>query len=186
MPSRRQKRENIKQYRQNEQQNNTRMLQKKNLATDVADYVAMTVFFLVLLCVVIALGVLWESSVLYAAIPLIAAVIVCVFEFVCGLRIFRAFRKIDSVSTEERTVCVQKVSAWTAPGWTRFTGWLRCIIIIGENREKYCYVFPFGIKANTDYLKIVREHCMNKTIKISCYQNTKFISEFTLSDVVLT
>ncbi len=185
MPGKSQKRENIKQYKQINRQKNALMLQKKTLAAEVRGNAGGCVFFLALLCLIIVVGVFWEPWVFAAVIPLIAMVIVCVFWCVRGLKAYRVFCKIDSPSTEEQWVCVQKITCWAYAGSVSRTpsglGRLRCIIMLDENNEKYYYVYPDGVKANTDYLKIVREHCLHRTIRISCYKNTRFISEFSLS-----
>ncbi len=187
MPGKSQKRENIKRYRQISRQKNILMLQKKNLATDVIDYAAIGMFFLALLSAVIAVGALWEPLVFAAIIPLIAMVIVCFFWLVRGLKVYRMFCEIDGPTTEERRVCVRKITCWAHTLSVRGTpsghGRLRCIIIMDEKHEKYYYVYPDGIKANTDYLKTVRDHCLHKTIKIFCYKNTRFISDFYLPNI---
>lgn len=182
MPSRKQKRENIRQYKYAVQQKEVLELQKKSLAEDLRNHVLLCAFFLVLACVCILVGTFAkQSSAFLGVIPMAVLAI----PFACfAFRSASAYRKMRQIMTsaaEEKKVCVQKIKLWMISGY-RGTSWIRCVVLIDESGEKYYYVYPAGHTPISGFAKVIRARCLYQTVYISCYKNTRFISHFDFTD----
>ncbi|MBQ7378429.1 MAG: hypothetical protein IJW70_01965 [Clostridia bacterium] len=182
MPSRKQKRENIRQYKYAVRQKETLLLQKKSLSEDLRDHVILSVFFLALACLVILVGAfLKRPAVLVGTIPTTAAAILLACFAFRSASVYRKMRQIMTSAAEEKKVCVQKIKLWMIPGH-RGTSWIRCVVLIDESGEKYYYAYPAGHTPISGFAKVIRARCLYQTVYISCYKNTRFISHFDFTD----
>lgn len=182
MPSRRQTRENIRQYRQAVRQKDTLMLQKKSLAEDIRNNTLLCVFFFAVICVIGLVGTLAKQpSAFLGVIPMAAlAILFACFAF-RGASAYRKMRQIRTSAVEEQRICVQKIRLWMIPGH-RGTSWIRCVVLIDENKEKFYYVYPAGYTPISGFAEVIRSRCMDRSLCVSCYQNTRFISYIDFSD----
>jgi len=183
MPSRRQKRENIRQYKCAMWQKEVLLLQKKSLAEELRDNAVLSGFFLVMMCSVILFGTFAKQpSAFLGVIPMAAlAILFACFAF-RGASAYRKMRQIRTSAAEEQRICVQKIRLWMIPGHRRSSTWIRCVVLIDENKEKYYYVYPAGHTPISGFAKVIRSRCMDRTLCVSCYQNTRFISYIDFTD----
>ena len=110
MPSRRQKRENIRQYKCAVWQKEVLLLQKKSLAEELRDNAVLSGFFLVMMCSVILFGTFAKQpSAFLGVIPMAAlAILFACFAF-RGASAYRKMRQIRTPAAEEQRICVQKI-----------------------------------------------------------------------------
>ena len=182
MPSRRQKRENIRQYRQAVRQKDTLMLQKKSLAEEIRNNTLLCVFFFAVICVICLVGTLAKQpSAFWGLIPMAAATILFACFAFRGASAYRKMRQIRTPAVEEQRICVQKIRLWMIPGY-RYASWIRCLVLIDENKEKYYYVYPLGQTPIGRFAKVIKSRCLYQTVSVSCYKNTRFISYIDFSD----
>ena len=182
MPSRRQKRENIMQYKCTVRQKEVLLLQKKSLAEELRNNAVLSGFFLVMMCSVILFGTFAKQpSAFLGVIPMAAlAILFACFAF-RGASAYRNMRQIRTSAAEEQRICVQKIRLWMIPGH-RGTSWIRCVVLIDENKEKYYYVYPAGHTPISGFAAVIKACCMDRTLCVSCYQNTRFISYIDFTD----
>ena len=182
MPSRRQKRENIRQYKCAVRQKEVLLLQKKSLAEELRNNAVLSGFFLVMTCSMILVGTFAKQpSAFLGVIPMAAlAILFACFAF-RGASAYRKMRQIRTSAAEEQRICVQKIRLWMIPGH-RGASWIRCVVLIDENKEKYYYVYPAGHTPISGFAAVIKARCMDRTLCVSCYQNTRFISYIDFTD----
>lgn len=182
MPSRSQKRENIRQYRQTVRQKDTLLLQKKSLAEEIRNNILLCVFFFVVMCLIGIVGVLANRpSVFLGLFPMAAATILFACFAFRSVGVYRKLCRIKTSAAQEQKVCVQKIKLWMIPGY-RYASWIRCLVLIDENKEKYYYVYPLGQTPIGHFAKVIKSRCLYQTVSVSCYKNTRFISYIDFSD----
>ena len=176
MPSRRQKRENIRQYRQAVRQKDTLMLQKKSLAEDIRNNTLLCVFFFAVICVIGLVGTLAKQpSTFWGLIPMAVATILFACFVFRSAGAYRQMCRIKTAAAEEKEVCVQKIKLWMIPGY-RGASWIRCVVLVDKNNERYYYVYPLGQTPIGHFAKVIKSRCLYQTVDVSCYKNTRFIS----------
>ena len=176
MPSRRQKRENIRQYKCAVRQKEVLLLQKKSLAEELRNNALISGFFLVMTCSMILVGTFAKQpSAFLGVIPMAAlAILFACFAF-RGASAYRKMRQIRTSAVEEQRICVQKIRLWMIPGH-RGTSWIRCVVLVDQNNERYYYVYPLGQTPIGHFAKVIKSRCLYQTVNVSCYKNTRFIS----------
>lgn len=109
MPSRRQKRENIKQYKCAVRQKEVLLLQKKSLAEELRNDVSLCGFFLAVTCGIVLVGTLSKYPLTFlGVIPMAAAaVLFACFAFRCASA-YRNMRKIKTSAVEDQRVCAKE------------------------------------------------------------------------------
>ena len=176
MPSRRQKRENIRQYRQAVRQKDTLMLQKKSLAEDIRNNTLLCVFFFAVICVIGLVGTFAKQpSAFLGVIPMAALAILFACFVFRSAGAYRQMCRIKTAAAEEKEVCVQKIKLWMIPGY-RGASWIRCVVLVDKNNERYYYVYPLGQTPIGHFAKVIKSRCLYQTVDVSCYKNTRFIS----------
>lgn len=176
MPSRRQKRENIMQYKCTVRQKDALLLQKKSLAEELRNNALLSGFFLVMTCSMILVGTFAKQpSAFLGVIPMAAlAILFACFAF-RGASAYRKMCQIRTSAVEEQRICVQKIRLWMIPGH-RGTSWIRCVVLVDQNNKRYYYVYPLGQTPIGHFAKVIKSRCLYQTVDVSCYKNTRFIS----------
>lgn len=176
MPGKSQKRENIRQYRQAVRQKDTLMLQKKSLAEEIRNNTLLCVFFFAVICGIGLVGTLAKQpSAFWGLIPMAAATILFACFAFRGASAYRQMCRIKTAAAEEKEVCVQKIKLWMIPGY-RGASWIRCVVLVDKNNERYYYVYPLGQTPIGHFAKVIKSRCLYQTVDVSCYKNTRFIS----------
>ena len=176
MPSRRQKRENIMQYKCAVRQKEVLLLQKKSLAEDIRNNTLLCVFFFAVICVIGLVGTLAKQpSAFWGLIPMAAATILFACFVFRSASAYRKMRQIRTSAAEEQRICVQKIRLWMIPGH-RGASWIRCVVLVDQNNERYYYVYPLGQTPIGHFAKVIKSRCLYQTVDVSCYKNTRFIS----------
>ena len=176
MPSRRQKRENIRQYKCAVRQKDALLLQKKSLAEELRNNAVLSGFFLVMTCSVILVGTFAKQpSAFLGVIPMAALAILFACFVFRSAGAYRQMCRIKTAAAEEKEVCVQKIKLWMIPGY-RGASWIRCVVLVDKNNERYYYVYPLGQTPIGHFAKVIKSRCLYQTVDVSCYKNTRFIS----------
>lgn len=176
MPGKSQKRENIRQYRQAVRQKDTLMLQKKSLAEEIRNNTLLCVFFFAVIFVIGLVGTLAKQpSAFLGVIPMAALAILFACFVFRSAGAYRQMCRIKTAAAEEKEVCVQKIKLWMIPGY-RGASWIRCVVLVDKNNERYYYVYPLGQTPIGHFAKVIKSRCLYQTVDVSCYKNTRFIS----------
>ncbi len=182
MPSKRQMRENIRQYKSAVRQKDILALQKKSLAEELRNNALLCGFFLAVMCFIVLVGTFAKQpSAFLGVIPMAALAILFACFVFRSASAYRKMRRINTSAAEEQRVCVKRIRLWMISGH-RGTSWIRCVVLIDENKEKYYYVYPAGHTPISDFAKVIKSRCLYQTVCISCYKNTRFISYIDFTD----